>query len=69
MKKYKQLPLIGEKNDYYESEQLLIGMKELNEAINKFYSDNIEYNPRQLHYIVCSESVDTHLNTLLGILK
>ena len=67
MLEYKQLPLTGNRNDYYLTETELIGLADIRKALSKFYSDNKEFNPRQLHYIVTSESTDKHLDVLIGI--
>ena len=67
MPEYKQLPLTGNQNDYFLTETELIGLVDLRKALNKFYSDNKEFNPRQLHYIITAEFNDNHLDALLGI--
>lgn len=67
MPEYKQLPLTGNQNDYYLTETELIGLADVRKVLSKFYSDNKEFNPRQLHYIVTAESNDKHLDVLLGI--
>lgn len=66
MSKFKQLPLDGGLNDYSNTEDVLEGLFELECAIRKFYTTNSDYNPRQLHYIVISESSAEHLDRLLG---
>jgi len=66
-KKYRQLPLTGEQNDYTNSLDELKGTTDLHKAIVKFYEENKDVNPRQLHYIVSVESNEVELNTLLGI--
>jgi len=67
IKKYKQLPLTGEQNDYTNSLDELKGTTDLHKAIVKFYEENKDVNPRQLHYIVNVESNEIELNTLLGV--
>lgn len=64
---YEQLPLTGAIDDHAECIEKLKGIKVLEQAIEAFYNTNKQYNPRQLHYLVCTESLDVHLNKLLGI--
>ncbi len=66
MRNFKQLPLNGELNDYSSTRDLLKGLFELDNAIRKFYTDNSEYNPRQLDYIVTTESYREHLDRLIN---
>lgn len=66
MRNFKQLPLNGELNDYSSTRDLLKGLFELDNAIRKFYTSNSEYNPRQLHYIVTTESYREHLDRLIN---
>jgi len=63
---FRQLPLNGSINDYCDSEGMLNGMPQLREAIREFYKKNMDVNPRQLHYIITSESNDEHLMSLMG---
>jgi len=62
---YEQLPLDGMINDYNYSIQRLKYFKELREALVTFYKENKQFNPRQLHYIIETESVDLHLDELI----
>lgn len=63
--KYKQLPLTGGEHDYCRATDLLDGFDELKHAIRLFYFKNKDVNPRQLHYIIDSESNEEHLTYLL----
>ena len=65
---YKQLPLDGAVNDFIRTETLLVGHLEFLQAVNNFFVNNQEYNPRQLMYYVNSIVNDAHLNVLLGFL-
>ena len=67
MKKYKQLPLKGNSNDYKDSISELDGYNKLVKAMENFYTKNKEFNPRQLHYLISSESMDIHLGELIGL--
>jgi hypothetical protein len=63
---FKQLPLNGNENDFVNVINELKGYDELYKALNKFYKDNSEYNPRQLHYIICEEANEIQLTELMG---
>jgi len=65
--KYEQLPLTGETNDYQLAILYTQGYAELCKAIIKFYRDNSKVNPRQLHYIIATESEEAQLDTLLNL--
>ena len=65
--KYKQLSLDGDRNDHYRTEKELTNFNVLTKAISSFYNANSEYNPRQLHYLICQESNDIQLGALLEI--
>jgi len=63
--RYTQLPLNGSPGDYQDSVDVLIGYTDLVKALGVFYKENIQFNPRQLHYIVCSESKDIELDEVI----
>lgn len=65
---YTNIPLDGNEGDYNRAVNQLSGYTEIQKAINQFYLSNIKINPRQLHYILCSESNDSQLDVLLGLL-
>ena len=64
--RFKQLPLTGERNDYSNTVDTVEGLFELEVAIRKFYTANSDYNPRQLHYLVATESYSEHLDRLIN---
>lgn len=63
--KYLQLQLTGEINDYSDCLNMINGYTEFVTALAKFYRINCDVNPRQLHYIVASESTAIHLDALI----
>jgi hypothetical protein len=63
--KYKQLPLTGEQNDFTDSLDELSNVVLLRQSLSKFYEDNKQYNPRQLHYIITQMSNDSKLDELV----
>jgi hypothetical protein len=64
---YKQLPLTGSTNDYANTEDELVGVYDLLTALDVFFEENREYNPRQLFYYIQSEAYSKHLDVLLGL--
>ena len=64
--KFRQLNLTGEQNDVHNAQNDLVGFGDIQKALKKFYKDNKDVNPRQLHYLIESESIDAHLDCLMG---
>ena len=62
---FKQLPLNGNKNDYANTLEHLKGYEDLVKSIMDFYIKNKDINPRQLDYIVSSESRNISLDSII----
>jgi len=65
MSTFKQLPLTGNDCDYAKALDEVNGMSDFIEALKTFYKLNEDINPRQLHYLITSESTDEHLMYIL----
>ena len=63
--RYTQLPLNGSAGDYQNSLEELKGYGQLIKDLETFYKLNKRINPRQLHYIICSESKDIELDEVI----